>query len=553
MLTRLSIQNYVLIDSLDVSWNEGLTVITGETGAGKSILLGALGLILGDRADNKALLDKKKKCVVEAEFSIGNYGLKKFFYAHELDYEPQTIIRREINAESKSRAFVNDSPVSVTLLRSLGSKLIDIHSQHETLALNQSEFQLSVLDLFAGHAKELEAFREIYHQFSTSRKKLEQLLEEDRNFKSQADYFSYQLNEIDQAQLHPGEQEKTEQELATLENAEAIKSGLAGAIALLSENENSILQQATSMYSVLSGISKFNPEIKTLAERLQTCSIELKDISSDLDSLCESIQPDPQHTALLSERLDLMYTLQRKHNVSTIEALLEVRDSFRQKLSAMQNTEDEISKLKSTLNELQTRLKTSGEKISSNRKKAAVKIESEIRKLLAETGIPHGNLKIEITPIDDRPFDENGIDKAEFLFSANKGVAFESLQRVASGGELSRLMLCIKNMLAKLTAMPTMIFDEIDSGISGEIAIRVGNIIRQISERHQVIMITHLPQMAGKGKNHFLVYKEDHAAIPATRIRRLSEEERISEIAKMIAGNKPSGKAIENAKELLEK
>ncbi|MEO5570100.1 MAG: DNA repair protein RecN [Bacteroidia bacterium] len=551
MLIRLDIQNYVLIDSLNVKFSKGFTVITGETGAGKSILLGAMGLILGNRADMQVLLNKQKKCIIEGEFSIADYRLKDFFYNNELDYEAISTIRREINPEGKSRAFINDTPVNLNILKELGVRLVDIHSQHETLTLNNSSFQLSVVDAYSDHSKELNGYNSLYNDFIKIKSRLNELSEREKKTISDIDYFQFQFNELESAGLKAGEKEEMEQELETLNNAEGIKSALNNAGSTILEGESNILQQISVISSALNFVSKFNSKILELAGRVESSYVELKDIASELEAVGDEINFNPERIEVVNDRLDIIYKLEQKHRVNTVEDLLKIQNELSDKLTGFQTLDEDIKKLTFESEKIRNEIFKQAATISGNRKQAASRIEKEIKKMLLEVGMHNAVLKIEITKLENDSFNSTGIDNVNFLFSANKGIIYQELNKVASGGELSRLMLCIKAMIAKLTSLPTIIFDEIDSGVSGEIAFKVGNIIKKISEEHQVIAITHLPQMASKGDAHYLVYKETGRSSTSTKVKELSSGERVNEIAKMLSGEKLSEVAIENAKELL--
>lgn len=551
MLKRLTIQNYVLIDSLDVKFNKGLTIITGETGAGKSILLGAMGLILGNRADSQVLLNKEKKCIIEGEFEISSYQLKDFFYENELDYEASTNIRREISPEGKSRAFINDTPVNLTVLKELGVRLVDIHSQHETLTLNNSSFQLSVVDVYAAHKTEIDNYKKIFSEYTKIISKLNELTALEQKAKADADYFQFQFDELESAQLEPGQKEVLEQELQTLNNAEEIKSGLGRAYNAIAEGDTNMLTQLSTLLSSLNSIGKFNTKIATLAARLQSNYVELKDIASELEMVQDEINFNPERAEIINERLNVIYKLEQKHRVNSVDDLLELQQGLSEKLSGFQTLDADILKLTAESQRRKSDLLELASVISTNRKKASQKIEKEIRKMLDEVGMPNAVLKIELTTLENETFNATGTDKIFFLFSANKGVHYQELNKVASGGELSRLMLCIKALIAKLTLLPTIIFDEIDTGVSGEVAFKVGNIIKKISDQHQVIAITHLPQMASKGDEHLLVYKESVKNSTSTKVKELSKADRVNEIAKMLSGDELTTAAIKNAKELL--
>lgn len=549
MLKHLSIQNYALIDKLEVDFSDGLTIITGETGAGKSILLGALGLIAGSRADTQSLQDKTKKCIVEASFNIKEYALKDFFWANELDYEITTNIRREITPEGKSRAFINDTPVTLTQLKALAERLIDIHSQHQTLTLNGSEFQLSVVDAYANHADSLAEYSISFKQFKALEKALNELLTKESQAKKDLDYFQFQFNELEEAGLKPDEQAGIEQELEALNNAEDIKSNLSKAATGLNGGEQNLLASLNEIKSLLASQAKFKPEINELSTRLNSSYIELKDISNELESLEQDIVYDPKRIDKLTIQLDAIYRLQQKHQVKSVEELITIKDDLSNKLLDFSSLETEIEKTKKELTSVQKSLTALAKKIAANRKKEIPKIEKEIASLLSALSMPNAQLKIE--HMETETLTANGADKVNFLFSANKGSDFKELNKVASGGELSRLMLSIKSLIAQLTALPTIIFDEIDTGVSGDVADKVGSIMNLMAKAMQVITITHLPQIASKGESHLFVYKEDKNDKTYSNIKKLSVNERVQEIAKMLSTGTPTAAAISNAKELL--
>ncbi len=549
MLKHLSVQNYALIDKLEVELTDGLTIITGETGAGKSILLGALGLIAGSRADTQSLQDKTKKCIIEAAFSIKEYNLKDFFKDNELDYEAISTIRREINPEGKSRAFINDTPVTLNQLKELGERLIDIHSQHQTLSLNGADFQLSVVDAFAKHEDILTEYKSEFKNYKSLEKQLNELIERESQAKKDLDYFQFQFNELEDTNLKVGEQVEMEQELETLNNAEDIKLNLSKAAFSLAGGEQNLLSSFNEIKAILNSLSKFKPEIAELNTRINSAYIELKDISNELESLEQEIVYDPKRIELLNEKLDAIYRLQQKHQVKTIDELIAIKDELSNKLLDFSSLETEIQKTKSALEQSTKTLTEKSKSLSDNRKKVIPKIEKEIANLLSALSMPNAQLKINQTALE--AFGTTGIDKISFLFSANKGSDFKELNKVASGGELSRLMLSIKSLIAQLTALPTIIFDEIDTGVSGDVADKVGSIMNTMSDKMQVITITHLPQIASKGASHLFVYKEDKNNKTYSNIKKLNNEERIQEIAKMLSTGSPTAAAISNAKELL--
>ncbi len=551
MLQQLRIQNYVLIDDLEVNLSNGLTIITGETGAGKTILLGALSLILGQRADSTVLRDKNKKCIIEGLVFIKPYKLQGFFQRHELDYEDITSLRREISAEGKSRAFINDTPVNLQQLKELGAGLVDIHSQHETLNLQDSDFQLSVTDASAKHEQLLNQYKTGFKSWQQNIRQLNELHERDHKAKVDQDYFQFQFNELETAALREGEQEALEQELETLTHAEEIKTRLNQAASLLKEGDFTVLGRMEEVLNLLRGISRYNHTLGVQTERMKSVMIETKDLAAELESLEQQISHDANRIRVLQDRLDMILGLQQKHRVHTIHELLDFQQQLADKLFNIQSLESELSALQCKIQEQETELRRHAGILSANRKAAAVTIEREVTNMLVEIGLPNAVLKIEQQ--ETAQLNENGSSKIRFLFSANQGVALQELSKVASGGEMSRLMLCIKALMARQVTLPTIIFDEIDTGISGEIAFKVGAIIEKMSRKHQVIAITHLPQMASRGDAHLLVYKKVIKGVTHTGIRSLNQEERISEIAKMLSGDQLTDAALENARELLQK
>lgn len=549
MLRHLSIKNYALIDGLEIDFPAGLTIITGETGAGKSILIGALELLLGNRADSQALQDKSRKCVVEGTFDIRAYGLQELFAASDLDYAGETNIRREINPEGKSRAFVNDTPVTLSVLKEIGLHLVDIHSQHETLTLNDSRFQLGVVDAFAENAALLVQYSAAYKSWRKLLLALNELKEREAQAKKDLDYFRFQFDELDSAQLKSGEQAEAETELETLEHAEAIKSGLSKSAWALDGGEENLLASLNEIRAQISAIAKFNPAIAQLQERLNSTHIELKDLSREIESLEGEITHDAGRIEFLQGRLDTIYRLQQKHGVKTVEELIAHRDDLSNKLIDITSLDDQITAAEKETNSAFAKLSDLAAQLSKKRKAAAPGIGKTVGDLLNELGMPNASLQVNISAIDQPS--ETGTDRVQFLFSANKGSDAKPLDKVASGGELSRLMLSLKALITKLTALPTIIFDEIDTGISGDIAAKAGLIMEKMAGTMQVLTITHLPQVASRGASHIFVFKEEEQGRTVTRLRRLSKEERVQEIAKMLSAGKVSDAAVKNAKELL--
>ena len=551
MLQKLNIQNYALIDSLEIDFSRGLNVITGETGAGKSILLGALSMILGERADKSVLLDKERKCVIEGVFETRNEDVKAFFKEHDLDPEKQVLLRREISHEGKSRSFVNDTPVTLAQLKALGELIVEIHSQHETLFLKQKKFQLSVVDAFAGTEKELEAYRNDYGRMKALQSRLSGLVEEEKKSKADEDYYRFLYEEIEEASLKEGEQEKLEEELQAATHAGEIRQSLEGASGVLSGGEENILQQLVRVQNQLAAASRHFPPLAGIGERLKSVLIELKDVSSEMDEQKDSISSDPRRLEAIHLRLDEIYRLEQKHRVKSGRELLNLRAEFETKLKNIASLDEEIANCRKEIADLNTTLLTAAQKISVKRTQAIPVIEKEIAGLLEAVSLPHARLKAEQEVLPAEKLGSDGLDSIRFLFSANKGIPLREIDKVASGGELSRLMLAIKASVAKMISLPVMIFDEIDTGISGETAMNVGQVLRRLSRHHQLIAITHLPQIASRGENHFFVYKETAKNKTTARVKQLSPDERIVQIAKMLSGEKPGASALENAKELL--
>jgi len=549
MLHHLSIQNYALIEKIEIDFPKGLSIITGETGAGKSILLGALSLIAGGRADGSVLQDKTKKCIVEGTFDIKNYSLKDFFTANELDYAEQTVIRREVSPEGKSRAFINDTPVTLSQLRELSLELIDIHSQHETLTLNEAGYQLSVIDAFAKTTEHVIKYRSDYKKYKELERTLNELTEKEKQSKLDADYWQFQFNEFEEADLQAGEQEEIENELKVLNNSEEIKSVLSKCADSLNGGEVNILSSLAEVKILLSGIVPYNPAYAELLSRINSSFIELKDVTSEIESAGEKTNYDPTRAEKLTERIDMIYRLQKKHQVNSVEALLEVKLKVDARLNDISSLEKGISALQQETEKQRQKLFLLAKKISADRKKCLPKLEKEISTLLSSLAMPNAQFRVEHILLE--MLTEQGIDKIKFLFSANKGSDLKDISKVASGGELSRLMLSIKSLIAKNTALPTIIFDEIDTGVSGGVAEQVGRMISDMAGAMQVVAITHLPQIASKGRSHFTVYKEESKSKTVTHIKQLSKEERVKEIATMLSAGKPTDASMKNAQELL--
>jgi len=548
MLQKLSISNYALIDDLEIVFDKGLNIMTGETGAGKSIVLGALSLILGQRAESRYFFNQQKKCIIEGLFKIDDFHLKSFFEENDLDYEVETVLRREISADGKSRAFINDTPVNLTILKTLGEKLIDIHSQHATLEINNPAFQLMVVDAAAKHNALLESYRAKYSQYKKNNNRLKRLVEEGDKAKADLDYYQFQFDELEKAALVADEQEKSEKELYTLNNAEEIKRNLLSAGFLLQDSETAVLMQLREAMNQLASAGKFNADIEQLRERLNSTVIELKDIAAEIDNIEQSTFTNEARADEINNRLTIIYNLQKKHRVSSNAELLALQADLSEKIQQAVFGDEAIEKLHQQLTVQHKELKELAAQLSAGRAKAIPEIEKQVLDTLAEMGMANSALSINLT---DTELEKDGANAVRFLFSANKGHALAEMSKVASGGELSRLMLAIKSLIAKYTALPTIIFDEIDTGVSGEVANRVGVIMQQLAQNLQVITITHLPQIASKGKAHYYVYKDDSDTATFTRIKLLNKDERVTEIAKMLSGDRPGESALQNAKELL--
>ncbi|MBN1414211.1 MAG: DNA repair protein RecN [Bacteroidales bacterium] len=549
MLRNLSIENYALISELNISFGEGLTIITGETGAGKSIMLGALSLILGKRADTGVLYDKGKKCIVEGIFDISRYNLQGFFEEKDMDYDNPVIIRREIAPTGKSRAFVNDLPVTLEVLNDLGDQLIDIHSQHQHLSLSDSRFQLKVVDSYAGTLDLKDEYMQGYDSFVTMQRQLAQLKEEAEKSKADLDYFTFQCNQLREAQLSPGEQEELELELEKLTHAEDIKASLLSALAILSGEGNSLLTSLKDAIAQLSRAGKYLSASTDLAKRCETSYIELKDAATEIETQYEKIDHDPERLEWVKNRIDALYSLLQKHRKATVKELVDLQHELEIKIDAIANYDASIGEAERKLDAKRKELKRIAEQLSKLRKNTFSSIEDQVVAMLHELSMPNALFAIRHSLLSD--FSPSGIDRIQFVFSANKNVQPQDISKVASGGELSRLMLTVKSLLSDATGMPTIIFDEIDTGVSGEIAEKVGNIIRRMAGKMQLINITHLPQIASKGDRHLLVYKTENDRITLTRIKQLTPEERHIEIAKMLSGEEVTAAALENARELL--
>lgn len=551
MLKSLQIRNYALIDHLELSFPErAFVTVTGETGAGKSILLGALGLALGQRADHKALMNKEEKCVVEAIFGIGGYLLKPFFEHNELDYEQEAIIRREISPQGKSRAFVNDTPVKLNILQELGEKLIDVHSQHENLHLNDQEFQLQTTDLVAENHKLRQEYGQAYKQWKEAVKKYKELQQKHEQNKNELEYITYQYEELEKAELKAGEKAQLEEEHNALEHAGEIAQALSLSTEKLNAEDLGILSQLNQIRAALASLTGKYAKAEELAERVGSVYIELQDIASEAEQQAMDIESDPTREQALAQRLDLLNRLEQKHQAGNVDELIAIRDELKGKIDEIENFSGMLSELEKDKQQCHAQCTKQAMLLRESRKKAAPQMEKHINTQLRQLGMPHGQFRVELTGLDGPA--ASGMDQAGFLFTANKNAPMREIAAVASGGELSRLMLCIKSLIAQKKGLPTIIFDEIDMGVSGEIADKMGEIMQDMSGHMQVVSITHLPQIAARGTIHHKVYKTDKKEGTRTAIKELSnQEERINEIAKMLSGKEISPAAMENARALL--
>jgi DNA repair protein RecN (Recombination protein N) len=550
MLQTLHIENYAIIDSLQIQFSGNLNVITGETGAGKSIIVGALGLILGERADSAVLVNKERKCIVEGIFNAENRkALKDFLKDNDLDAEDELVLRREIGTNGKSRAFINDTPVNLEQLRKISSMLVDLHQQFDTLELSETNFQQEVLDALANHAALLDNYKQFFLKWQKVKGECEALKEQKLQFDKEADYNKFQFDELEEAAFKDNEIESIDSELKMLGHAEGIKAALTKVYFELQENEAPLVQQIKSLQNQLQAYSSYHSDLPLLIQRLQSSQIELQDIADEVDRISSHVNYDPEKIEQLNDRLSIGYKLMKKHGVQATNELLEIQKQLEKRLRAVLNIDVQISEKEKEVIKLLNEANGLAAKISEGRKKQIKPLEDKVNKLLAQVGMPNARLRVEI--VHALSLNESGNDIIEFLFDANKSGLLQPVRKVASGGELSRLMLCIKSLVAQSIDLPTMIFDEIDTGISGEAAKQVGNIMKELAAKRQMICITHQPQIAGKADAHLFVYKEIVKDAVKTNIRQLTTEERITAIAKMLSGEKPTAAAIGNAREMV--
>ncbi len=552
MLRQLYIKNFTLIDELDMEFCSGFSVITGETGAGKSIILGAIGLLLGQRADTKTVKMGCDKCVIEAHFDLSRYAMEPFFEENEIEYDAEdTIIRRELTSAGKSRAFINDTPVALSVLKELGEQLVDVHSQHQNLLLNKQDFQLEVVDVIADDAKQLADYQQVFSRYQTLQKDVEHLREEISRGQQNVEFLQFQFDELHSAQLVDGEQEELERRSETMTHAEDIKQALYDAETAFSGDANDLLGTLKKAISSLHGIEHVFPSVSELASRMESCYIELKDIDGDVSSLLEDVDFDPVELESVNNRLDRIYSLQKKYHVDSVAELLAMHDDLERQLSTIENSDETLADMERQLSEILEEVKTKACELTEKRQKAASVIEQQMRERLVPLGMPH--VRFEVVIEQDEP-SRNGQDKVSFLFSANTSTPLQPVAQVASGGEIARVMLSLKAMISGAVKLPTIIFDEIDTGVSGKIAEQMARMMAEMGHAdRQVISITHLPQIAAQGTTHYKVYKEETAHGTSTSMLMLHDEERIREIAQMLSGSDVTSAAIQNAKELLKR
>ena len=551
MLTALSIKNYALIDDLKVDFPEGFIIITGETGSGKSIMLDALSLILGKRADMSALRNKEEKCIIEAEFSLQNYEFQPLFQELDIDYDPQTIIRREILPSGKSRAFVNDVPATLEVLSRLGQVLVDIHSQHQTLALSDTSFQFAIIDAMANNKPLLTEYVQLHQLLKKEQKKLEELIEFQKNAKKEYDYNLHQLKELKSATLEEGILEELEESYEEASNIEDIKENVSESLYLLNDENIGILNNLRELKRSFSSLTEYKQLYRDLYERIESAFLELEDLASEISDIDESIEADPDNLEQISKQLNKIYSLQKKHSVATVEELITIQQELEEAVSKTESVDIDLNKQKKIVEEQHTATLKKANQLHKAREKVIPALDKKLTSFMHELGMPNGRFSITLTATDT--FFSNGNDELSFLFSANKGGDFGQLKKVASGGELSRIMLAVKVIMAEHTALPTIMFDEIDTGVSGEISQKMGDIMKQMSQNRQVFAITHLPQIAAKGAYHFKVFKEDSKGKTTTHLKLLTEEERIVELSEMLEGKNSGASARNHAIELLRK
>lgn len=549
MIRNIQISNYAIIEELEINFSNGLTIITGETGAGKSILLGALGLIMGKRADTKVLYNQEKKCIIEANFDIGRHKMERFFEENDIDYEPETVVRREITPSGKSRAFVNDTPVNLKTLQQLSSSLIDLHQQFDTLDIHNVSFQLRMIDALADNDALLDTYQKGFKKYRSDKKSLTKLREETANAAKEIDYIEFQLNEFNEAELIEGEQVELETESKKLNSAEDIKRGLSAVYSHLTEDEQSVVGQLESLAVVLNGVVKYDTRLEAIYTKFEGLSLELQALSEEIEKIAHAAEFDPSRISEIQERLNVIFRLQSKHQVRSVPELLKIQEELSEKLTSFGDMSGEIEALEKRIGEQEEKLFKKAAGLSKRRKAVVGGFEKKVHGMLAELSMEHARLEVQVLPLED--LTATGSDEVNFLFAANKGSRMQHIKDVASGGEISRLTLVTKSLVASAIPLPTLIFDEIDSGVSGDVALKMGNILRRLSNHHQVVSITHSPQIASKADAHYFVHKRIKADRTVTAVRELTQDERIRAIATMLSQNPPSAAALENARDLL--
>jgi DNA repair protein RecN (Recombination protein N) len=549
MIQKLLIKNYAIIEHLEIDFAKGLTIITGETGAGKSILLGGLGMILGNRADTKVLYNEAEKCVIEGHFDISAYDLKPFFDEHEIDYDTQTVVRRELTPQGKTRSFINDTPVNLGQLKAFSSKLVDLHQQFDTLDIHDTTFQLQMVDALADNKHPLSIYRENFKKFQTNKKILFEMKEKNDRAAREIEFLNFQIEEFNKAELTAGEQDTLESDQQALQNAETIKRNLALAYRAISEDENAIIGQLRSVGQSIAQVKKYTPSVSKLHERFEGLLFDLEDIGSELENIAEGTEYNPERIADIQTRLDTIYKLQKKHNVGTVEQLLEIQNNLQNQLEAFGDLSEEIERLEKSLVTHEADLRKQATELSTKRKSVTPQFETQVQGMLHQLSMENAKLQVQVSDLNELTI--NGLDNVEFLFAANKGSRMQSIKDVASGGELSRLALCTKSLVAAAIPLPTLIFDEIDSGVSGDVALKMGHILQKLASHHQVVVITHSPQVAARAEKHYFVYKNHKEDRTVTNVKSLSSEERVRSIAVMLSQNPPSASAMENAKDLM--
>lgn len=550
MIQKLLIKNYAIIEELEINFSSGLTIITGETGAGKSILLGALGLIMGNRADTKSLYDQNKKCIIEAYFQVKKYKVKGFFEEHEIDYDDEVIVRRELTPSGKSRAFINDTPVNLKMLQQLSGSLIDLHQQFDTLDIHNVSFQLRMIDALAGNNTLLEKYQSTFKQYTSSKRNLMKLIEKSRAADKESDFLNFQLQEFNEVELIEGELKKMETEVTKLSNAEDIKRTLGGAFQSLSESESSVISNLEEIGMALTSLRKVYPDLEKIMERFDGAVLEIQDVASEFERIADETEHDGERILEIQTRLDLIYKLQNKHHVKTVNELLEIQADLQSKVGAFADLSSEIEKTEKNIEKFEQSSKKLAAQLSKKRKTIVGGFEKKVQKLLVLLGMEHAQLKVEIGVLEE--LSSTGLDDVNYLFAPNKGSQFLPIKGIASGGELSRLTLATKSLVASAIPLPTLIFDEIDTGISGDTALKMGGILHDLADQHQVVSITHSPQVAVKADNHYFVFKKVKDEKTVTSVRLLTPDERVRAIATMLSGSPPSDSALKNAKELLQ-